>query len=469
MTLSNGGCIPTAKAEGLNRPRNYDKRIHELQEKLRRGEISRRDFLRYATLLGLSLGTAEALAACAPKPTPRPTLPAPTPAPIPTAPLARQKGVWQCLVCGERFDTAEALKGHMAAEHARKLPRIERVSEPTYSRFLVGEVIRFDQRNIIFSRAVWDEEYKERLREAREKARKRSKAEELEGRALVAGAIHMDATAGSFHPKYHGYFGHLRNVGGLYSWDEPVNPTKLPVPDPAQMSEHIKRVARFYGADLVGICELDQRWLYSHYFDIQTGAFGKLDLPYKYAIVMGIKLDWKMLARSPGFEASAATALGYSRMAEAASALAKYIRGLGYPAVPSGNDTAQSIPLAIDAGLGELGRNGLLITPQFGPQQRLCKVFTDLPLKPDQTIDFGIQSLCEECEICARACPARAIKFGERTAEPTSISNRTGILRWPVDVEKCYLFWQENGIDCSNCIAVCPMGLVGEWYRMFQW
>ena len=239
------------------------KRVSELQEQLSQGEINRRDFLRYASLLGLSLGAAEALAACAPKLTPRPTLPAPTPAPIPAAPLERPKGAWQCLVCGERFDTAEALKGHMAAEHARKLPRIERVSKPTYSQFLVGQVKRFDQRNIIFARAVWDEEYKERLREAREKARKRPKEEEIEGRALVAGAIHADATAGSFHPKYHGYFGHLRNVGGLYGWDEPMNSTKLPVSDPAQMSERIKKVARLYGADLVGICELDQRWVYS--------------------------------------------------------------------------------------------------------------------------------------------------------------------------------------------------------------
>ena len=167
-------------------------------------------------------------------------------------------------------------------------------------------------------------------------------------------------------------------------------------------------------------------------------------------------MGWEGINQSPDFEASAATALGYSRMAEVAASLAKYIRALGYPAVPSGNDTAQSIPLAIDAGLGELGRNGLLITPEFGPRQRICKVFTDLPLKPDQPIDFGMQRFCEKCHICAQLCPAAAIRREERTTEPTSISNRTGILRWPVDVAKCYLFWRENGTDCANCVAACP-------------
>jgi len=452
------------------------KRIFALHEQLSQGKINRREFLRYATFLGLSLGAAEALAACAPKPTPTPALPTPTPrpptptpAPIPTVSLAQQKGAWLCLECGERFDTAEALKEHMAAVHARKLPKIERVSNPTYSQFLVGPVERFDQKNTVFSRTVWDEEYKKLLSNVTPRKRRESASEMLEGRALVAGSIYVDDTAGSLHPKYGGYFGHLGGVGGLYDWNDPVNPEQYPVSDPVEMSERIKQVARFYGADLVGICELEQRWVYSHYFEGETAAYGVLDIPYKYAIVLGIKMDWKRINQSPGFEASAAAALGYSRMAEVASSLAEYIRGLGYPAVPSGNDTAQSIPLAIDAGLGELGRLGLLVTPEFGPQQRICKVFTDLPQKPDQPIDFGIQKLCEGCNMCAHACPARAIKFGERTPEPTSISNRTGILRWPVDVAKCYLFWQENGTDCSNCIAVCPMGLVGEWYRMYQW
>jgi len=61
-----------------------------------------------------------------------------------------------------------------------------------------------------------------------------------------------------------------------------------------------------------------------------------------------------------------------------------------------------------------------------------------------------------EPEVYELSSPADAIRREERTTEPTSISNRTGILRWPVDVAKCYLFWQENGTDCSNCVAVCP-------------
>lgn len=60
--------------------------IFELQEQVRQGKIGRREFLRYTSLLGLSLGAAEALASCAPQPTTEPT---PTAAPpTPTAGLA---------------------------------------------------------------------------------------------------------------------------------------------------------------------------------------------------------------------------------------------------------------------------------------------------------------------------------------------------------------------------------------------
>jgi ferredoxin len=307
---------------------------------------------------------------------------------------------------------------------------------------------------------MWDEKYQRLLRAVTVRISSQSmQPMALEGKALVAGAIYVDQTAGSLVPGYSGYAGHVRDSGGLYSWDDPLSPVQLPVSDLRGMSERIKKVARFYGADLVGICEVDSRWVYSHYFDLATGAYDELEIPYRYAIVLGIRMDDQALERSPRFEASATTALAYSRMAEVAASLAKYIRALGYPAVPSGNDTAQSIPLAIDAGLGELGRCGLLVSPQFGPRQRLCKVFTDLPLQPDQPVDFGLRTFCPTCGICAWRCPAGAIRAGRRTTEPTSISNRTGILRWPVDVAKCFLFWQENGgTDCSNCVVSCPWG-----------
>jgi epoxyqueuosine reductase len=470
---------------------------------IKQGRISRRDLLRYAALLGLSAGAAEALAACAPQvtptagmptylgggesmptrvwtpavqghvsgmdvdaptpdwtPPPEPTATTPPPQPLATAtPVMWEPAQWICPQGDARFDTQDALVAHVLEKHARKVPGARRVSQPTYAQFIAGPVERFDQRNHVFSRTVWDKDYQQELTKIVPRTPRESPEQILEGMAFVAGSIYTDDAVGSLNPNYRGYSGHLQDTGGMYDWNDPVSTNQYPVSDPVQMSLRIKQVARIFGADLVGITRLDQRWVYSHYFDRESGAYGKLNVPYPFAIVMAIEMDWAEIATSPRFGASAITAHAYSRMGEISSKLAKYIRTLGFPAVPSGNDSTQSIPLAIDAGLGELGRLGLLLTPEFGGRQRICKVYTDLPLVPDQPIDFGMQRYCETCFVCAKNCPAKAIRTEERTTQVTSISNRTGLRRWPVNVSECYKFWRANGMDCSNCIRACPWSL----------
>ncbi len=454
-------------------------RFTELEKRFQEGQISRRDFLHSAIILGISMGAGNILSSCSPKSdeeflfdpletlygveyittTPdlsKPVSAKPMGSPVPTK-GAKAEISWYCECCNQSFKTAEALKEHAFLEHGKRLPEIKRVAYPTYKQYLV-DVERFNEKNTVFYRSNWDVEYQALVAEYRAKAPV-DNWERKEGKALTAGAIYVDNTAGSLHPGYYGYFGHMDGVGGLYNWDDPVNPEKLDIDDPAWMSNRIKEVAHFYGADLVGITEVDPLWVYSYYYERVSGNSGEREIPYNTAIVMGIEMDWREIDSSPSPVASAATALAYSRMAALSASIAKYIRSLGYEAIPCGNDTAQSIPLAIDAGLGELGRSGLLLSPEFGSRQRICKVFTNLPLVRDRPIDFGLQDFCENCHVCAAACPVNAIRWGERTTEQTSISNRKGILRWPVDVARCYLFWQENGTDCSNCVAACPWSL----------
>jgi len=72
------------------------------------------------------------------------------------------------------------------------------------------------------------------------------------------------------------------------------------------------------------------------------------------------------------------------------------------------NDTALAIPLALAAGLGEYGRHGMVITPEFGAGLRFGKIFADRPLHHDGPVHFGVKEFCESCNRCAEACPARA-------------------------------------------------------------
>ncbi len=263
-------------------------------------------------------------------------------------------------------------------------------------------------------------------------------------------------------------FGNMVGDEGLYTWfpdeshrsvrDRMKLGEKWTVSDPREMSRNIKKTAYYLGASSVGICKLDRRWLYSNSFHPHTHEHTPVDIPeeFEYAVVMAHEMNYELIQTSPAFGGFASTGRGYSMMAFVASSLAHYIRSLGYKAIPSGNDTALSIPIAVDAGLGELGRHGLLITEKFGPRVRLSKVFTNLPLVPDKPIELGVQAFCNNCKQCSKECPGRAIPFGEPTTEGPTLSNNHGIYKWYINPEKCLDFWGKNNGSCTNCIRVCP-------------
>ena len=231
---------------------------------------------------------------------------------------------------------------------------------------------------------------------------------------------------------------------------------------PEEMSRIIKKVARFLGADLVGIGKGSS----------QLGLFIMSSMCSRKSIIRSIfpktpimpsswpLMDYELFAPPPLELPGAATGFGYSKMAFVANLMAAFLRGLDYRAIPSGNDTALSIPLAMAAGLGEGSRMGLLITEKYGPRVRLCKVFTDLPLQYDSFHTFGAIEFCKTCKKCATHCPSQAIPNGDMSTEGPNISNQSGILKSYIDAEKCFAFWGRNRMDCVNCIRVCPFNKV---------
>lgn len=182
----------------------------------------------------------------------------------------------------------------------------------------------------------------------------------------------------------------------------------------------------------------------------------------KYAIVMAFEMDPDGLTIEHSCESGAAVANAYSRMPFTASCLAQFIRNLGYNAIPMGNDTALSVPMAIDAGLGELSRAGYLVTPKYGPRVRLAKVITDMPLKPEGAISFGVSEFCEVCGKCAQICPSGAISSGERSFE-TPPSGNPGVNKWAINGTKCLQYWADSGSGCSQCIVACPFNKPEGW------
>ena len=261
---------------------------------------------------------------------------------------------------------------------------------------------------------------------------------------------------------------------GLLSWTRIFvrTPAELGVgphvAPPEEMARTVKAAARLYGAGLVGIAPMNETYVNLRqekkdivFEDVDvpavTGTKFAIPRKMKWVVAIAIPMDLDLLSRAPTSLGDAATGLGYSHSAFAVASLAEFIRGLGYQAIPSVNDTALSVPFAVEAGIGELSRLNKLVTPEFGPAVRLCKVFTDLPMAFDKPVDFGLVEFCKRCKKCAEACPSGALSFDDEPSFKTRGPwNNPGHKAWFEDSYVCFRHWQQVDNGCGICLASCP-------------
>lgn len=245
--------------------------------------------------------------------------------------------------------------------------------------------------------------------------------------------------------------------------DGPVRPKKRLEQSPSENSKMVKRLSRYLGADLCGVAGLDQAFVYSH---VGRGpeAYGQaIDQSHKYAIAFSVEMDEPMVSAAPQVPVIVETANKYVEAAKISIILAGFIRRLGYPArahIAGSNYQAVLPPIAWQAGLGELGRLGFLITWTHGPRARLGLVTTDLPLDVDKPRIQGIQNFCEKCCKCAENCPSQAIPLGKK-------EEANGVRKWVLDREACYRFWRQAGTDCAICMSVCPYSKTDTLFHRF--
>ncbi len=230
-----------------------------------------------------------------------------------------------------------------------------------------------------------------------------------------------------------------------------INPEKTEV-SKEEMTKKLKGLTLHYGAALCGISAMKKYHYYSHRGRHEDVYGEKVDADkHKWGIVFAVEMDRDMLNRSPQLSEVIETSNIYVKAAMIGMQISYYIRLLGYDARNhmDANFLAVLPLVARDAGLGEIGRNGILTTKEYGSRVRLGLVTTEMELIPDKPKEFGLQRFCELCGLCSNTCPGKAIPKGDKEVIGDC-------LRWQITQENCYSTWRNIGTDCGICISSCP-------------
>ena len=226
--------------------------------------------------------------------------------------------------------------------------------------------------------------------------------------------------------------------------------------DPDETAALLKATSYFLSSDAVGLSRCPDWTWYSH-----DAAGEPIDPPHDQAISIIIDQGFDTMEGASGDDwiSVAQSMRAYLRFSLLGGVLAKQLRNLGYKAKAHTVLDGEVLqpPLLLLSGLGEVSRIGeVILNPYLGPRLKSGVVTTDLPMRHDKPIDFGLQQFCEACKKCARECPSGAI-----TAGPKLMFN--GYEIWKSDSQKCatYRITTEGGAMCGRCMKTCPWNLEG--------
>jgi len=268
-------------------------------------------------------------------------------------------------------------------------------------------------------------------------------------------------------------------------------------PHAAPLSGHpdaaaVKRRALELGADLAGIASAatlnafppDPRWpqtpeRISPYVKsvivlvqrIPAGAFrAKVNEPVQYMDMLVLrkmdKISWRLADE-------------LERLGQPSFVVAAQETDWNYKKASYGRLSTRH--LGVEAGLGTLGLEVNILTPEFGPRVYLTGILTELELEPDQRITEQV-CIGESCSRCLHSCPADAVQhFGidkrncateaQEYGFMTMLQFMERVIDAPAEERAAMLarrdlfgFWQ--GLlrvvgsfgDCPRCLAVCPVG-----------
>ena len=217
----------------------------------------------------------------------------------------------------------------------------------------------------------------------------------------------------------------------------------------------LKEFALGLGASLFGVCDLSR--LKSEFLDLSPGVIKGLDRGISLAVRLSDKIMESIEDRPTKLYYYHYRQVNYF-LDRIALEITQFIQNRDSSALPI--PSSQTIDwenqrghlshkeVAQQAGLGWIGRNNLLVNPDFGSRIRLVTVLTDFSIPYDKPIE----DRCGECKDCLGVCPAGAIR--ERVED--------------FDRLACYRQLDEFRKSCKighHICGICVKACKGQWLR----
>lgn len=214
---------------------------------------------------------------------------------------------------------------------------------------------------------------------------------------------------------------------------------------PGDLSAAIRAAAAEAGLVAVGFAPYDPRYTYEDQHDW---------VKYPNVVCFAVEQDYEATQLIPAEPAEQAVWGHNVELGDKALALGEAIRAMGYHAQihPPNAATCVIHPYFVQAGLGQMGANGQLLSPWFGSRARLGILTTDAPVTFDAPVDYGITGLCKECRTCIRRCPGRALSQEQVWWR--------GVRKFKVDLKRCMPMLPRYDA-CAVCMKVCPVQRYG--------
>jgi len=221
------------------------------------------------------------------------------------------------------------------------------------------------------------------------------------------------------------------------------------------LSTDVKKLALANGVDLAGIAPIDR------FTAAPAGHHPEDILPGAKAVISCARRIPGGVLLGPATAYHRAMEVAHARLDFAAAQVSLFLEETGGRALPVPADEPYAHweadrlygcgdlshkHAAQAAGLGRLGRNSLLITPQFGNRVHLVSVVTDVDLPFDPILDW--EPCAAGCTACRKACPVGAIIADQQVNQALCRPNLIQRLPKGTVIESCRI-----------CRRVCPAGL----------